>query len=122
MATPARPRRTLTPEEPRPAAGYGGTGGRRVRGVEMGDRTVEVVDSLTGGREGLPSNVRRAGGRATEGRSLVRACGRLDAGGDAARCDRCGTRRFMGCAALLFPELPQWAACLPLSGSTSMVP
>ncbi|MBF6049296.1 hypothetical protein GO001_29600 [Streptomyces sp. NRRL B-1677] len=42
--------------------------------------------------------------------------------GDAARCDHCGTRRFMGYAALLVPELPQWAACLPLSGSTSMVP
>ncbi|MGK5732689.1 DUF6255 family natural product biosynthesis protein [Streptomyces sp. URMC 124] len=30
--------------------------------------------------------------------------------GDAARCDRCGTRRFTSYAALLIPELPQWDA------------
>ncbi|MEU1813870.1 DUF6255 family natural product biosynthesis protein [Streptomyces roseifaciens] len=30
--------------------------------------------------------------------------------GDAARCDHCGTRRFMGYGALLIPELPQWEA------------
>ncbi|MFF7729878.1 DUF6255 family natural product biosynthesis protein [Streptomyces sp. NPDC008001] len=30
--------------------------------------------------------------------------------GDTASCDRCGTRRFTGYAALLLPELPQRAA------------